>query len=160
MIGSEVLTVHATDADAGGLAPLTYSIKDYYSAARSVFAIDPWVWKWFVKQLTSILMSIKHCPVPLSSLFWYLKTTSKPLKSVNVSGVRVLLQPQLTWITSSRRVTTWWLRLTTMVDDGASLLSRSVSLLCDLIIQNSCSKHYEELNTKFQAFYFLLGSTP
>lgn len=41
MIGSEVLTVHATDADAGGLAPLTYSIKDYYSAARSVFAIDP-----------------------------------------------------------------------------------------------------------------------
>ena len=41
MFGSEVLTVHATDADAGGLAPLTYSIKDYYSAARSVFAIDP-----------------------------------------------------------------------------------------------------------------------
>ncbi|KAL5251831.1 hypothetical protein ACHWQZ_G014847 [Mnemiopsis leidyi] len=40
-IGHEVLTVHATDADAGGLAPLTYSIKEYYSAARSVFTIEP-----------------------------------------------------------------------------------------------------------------------
>ena len=40
-IGFEVLTVHATDADAGGLAPLSYSIKEYYSAARSVFTIDP-----------------------------------------------------------------------------------------------------------------------
>ena len=42
-VGSEVLTVVASDVDAGGSIPLTYSIKEYYSAAKSIFTIYPLV---------------------------------------------------------------------------------------------------------------------